>query len=313
MLSPGEAVIHTKKDSVSSAKLGVSINMDASSVKDKMLSFEHSNLHVEKAVPVDKVMPSIADEMPSLEDIIVTEQLSAATAHVSPIAEESPDQSDSETESSPNFRTSSERRRARNARFNSWMLQAAERNINAQIKHDEKTAADEELSIRDLLAQNETTPIITDPREYQIELFERAKAQNTIAVLDTGSGKTLIAVLLLRHIIDQELEDRRQGKPDRIAFFMVCLFPQSSVLTLTSAFEGTLRNTGLSTIRSTGKKSRLQCRSLVWCHEVRSVDKAGVGHAPESQQGYSMHSRYLTPVPHALLYHYAPDQSSHLR
>jgi ERCC4-related helicase len=25
-----------------------------------------------------------------------------------------------------------------------------------------------------------------DPREYQIELFERAKTHNTIAVLDTG-------------------------------------------------------------------------------------------------------------------------------
>jgi endoribonuclease Dicer len=28
--------------------------------------------------------------------------------------------------------------------------------------------------------------VALDPREYQIELFERAKAQNTIAVLDTG-------------------------------------------------------------------------------------------------------------------------------
>lgn len=313
MLSPGEAVIHIKKDFISSTKLGVSVNMDVSSVKDRMFSLEHNKLHVEKAVLVNKVMPSIADETPSLEDITITEQLSAATVDVSSTAEEDPNQSDSETEFNPHFRTSSEKRRARNARFNSWMLQAAESDINAQIKHDEKTAADEELSIRDLLAQNETAPIITDPREYQIELFERAKAQNTIAVLDTGSGKTLIAVLLLRHIIDQELEDRRQGKPDRIAFFMVCLFSQSFVATLTFAFGGALRDTGLSTIRSTGKKSRLQCRSFVWSHEVRPVDKGGVGHAPESQQGYSMHSRYLTPVSHALLYHYASDQSSHLR
>lgn len=31
----------------------------------------------------------------------------------------------------------------------------------------------------------------------------------------------MIAVLLLKHIIDQELEDRRAGKPHRIAFFLV--------------------------------------------------------------------------------------------
>lgn len=38
-----------------------------------------------------------------------------------------------------------------------------------------------------------------------------------------GSGKTLIAVLLLRHIFDQELEDRALGKPKRISFFLVIL------------------------------------------------------------------------------------------
>lgn len=38
-----------------------------------------------------------------------------------------------------------------------------------------------------------------------------------------GSGKTLIAVLLLRHIFAQELEDRAMGKPKRISFFLVCI------------------------------------------------------------------------------------------
>ena len=36
-----------------------------------------------------------------------------------------------------------------------------------------------------------------------------------------GSGKTLIAVLLLKWVLDQELEDRAAGKPERIAFFVV--------------------------------------------------------------------------------------------
>lgn len=76
--------------------------------------------------------------------------------------------------------------------------------------------------------------IINSPRDYQIELFERAKHENTIAVLDTGSGKTLIAVLLLEHTINQELEDRAKGLPRRISFFLVdkvaLAFQQHAVL-----------------------------------------------------------------------------------
>lgn len=87
------------------------------------------------------------------------------------------------------------------------------------------------------MSKQDSAKIITDPREYQIELFERAKSQNIVAVLDTGledschfqmlkltclgSGKTLIAVLLLRHIIDIELADRLRGKSPRISFFLV--------------------------------------------------------------------------------------------
>ncbi|KAI0458634.1 hypothetical protein F5B21DRAFT_528373 [Xylaria acuta] len=63
--------------------------------------------------------------------------------------------------------------------------------------------------------------IISSPREYQTELFERAKEKNIIAVLDTGTGKTLIAALLLRHVVEQELDDRRAGQEHRLAFFLV--------------------------------------------------------------------------------------------
>lgn len=55
-----------------------------------------------------------------------------------------------------------------------------------EVKAAVKSAADEELSIRSLMSKHESAVIITDPREYQIELFEKAKKQNTIAVLDTG-------------------------------------------------------------------------------------------------------------------------------
>ncbi|OTA59086.1 hypothetical protein K449DRAFT_353621 [Hypoxylon sp. EC38] len=72
-----------------------------------------------------------------------------------------------------------------------------------------------------LVQEAEGERIISSPREYQTELFERAKQKNIIAVLDTGTGKTLIAALLLRHTVEQELEDRSAGKPPRISFFLV--------------------------------------------------------------------------------------------
>ena len=55
-----------------------------------------------------------------------------------------------------------------------------------EIKAAVQSATDEELSIRSLMSKHESAVIITDPREYQTELFEKAKQQNTIAVLDTG-------------------------------------------------------------------------------------------------------------------------------
>ncbi|RDL30338.1 Uncharacterized protein BP5553_10216 [Venustampulla echinocandica] len=99
-------------------------------------------------------------------------------------------------------------------------LQDKLRNPSADIN---KVAPGDEAnqSKRWLVNQSESRQIISSPREYQVELFERAKEKNIIAVLDTGSGKTLIAVLLLRHIFAQELEDRVLGKPHRISFFLV--------------------------------------------------------------------------------------------
>jgi hypothetical protein len=63
----------------------------------------------------------------------------------------------------------------------------------AKVTKDEvqaviENADEEKLSIRSLMAKQESTIIITDPREYQLELFEKAKKQNIIAVLDTGES-----------------------------------------------------------------------------------------------------------------------------
>ncbi|SMQ54273.1 unnamed protein product [Zymoseptoria tritici ST99CH_1A5] len=130
-----------------------------------------------------------------------------------------------------------EKRRLQKAVFEHWITTPACQEALKPKHKDGKTKGieDEEQSIHSLLAQQQKgVQIVKNPREYQIELFERAKKENTIAVLDTGSGKTLIAVLLLRWMIDNELEDRAAGKPSRVSFFLVSsvtlVYQQHSVL-----------------------------------------------------------------------------------
>ena len=113
--------------------------------------------------------------------------------------------SDANKDAGPKQHGVSERRRAQNARFNSWwvnpstrnstnavtkatyrLASRAERVTKEEVKAAVASASDDELSIRTLMSKQESTVIITDPREYQVELFEKAKKQNIIAVLDTG-------------------------------------------------------------------------------------------------------------------------------
>lgn len=142
--------------------------------------------------------------------------------------------SDADIDPSPADLTSAQRRHARKFRFQSWLQNTAVKEIRTTVQDIKRSNADEELSISQLLASQETTQIITTPRDYQLDLFQRATQQNTIAVLDTGSGKTLIAVLLLRHTIEAEFQARLKGRPQRISFFLVpsvpLVFQQFTVL-----------------------------------------------------------------------------------
>ncbi|KAI0549290.1 hypothetical protein F4679DRAFT_595921 [Xylaria curta] len=101
--------------------------------------------------------------------------------------------------------------------------------------------------------------IISSPREYQTELFERAKEKNIIAVLDTGTGKTLIAALLLRHIIEQELDDRRDGQEHRLAFFLV-----DKVALVHQQYRVLEANLDFPIDSFTGESSAIVCTQEFW-------------------------------------------------
>ncbi|TPX47024.1 hypothetical protein SeLEV6574_g02881 [Synchytrium endobioticum] len=68
---------------------------------------------------------------------------------------------------------------------------------------------------------------LEDPRSYQLQLFKEAQEQNIIAILDTGTGKTLIASMLIKHYVGMQMDaERANDKTERrIAFFLVPTVP----------------------------------------------------------------------------------------
>ncbi|KAG6013044.1 hypothetical protein E4U43_007513 [Claviceps pusilla] len=108
---------------------------------------------------------------------------------------------------------------AEDVAFQTWV---ASQNHETLSSSSDSGAADRKPSaFVELDISAKSSVIINSPRQYQLDLFERAKEENTIVVLDTGSGKTLIAALLLRHTLDGELQRRADGKAYKTAFFLV--------------------------------------------------------------------------------------------
>ncbi|KAI2626207.1 hypothetical protein GGS21DRAFT_530579 [Xylaria nigripes] len=103
--------------------------------------------------------------------------------------------------------------------FDEWLRDQRENVYKNQ--HHSIVNENEDLLVRASFKEATNRSIISSAREYQLELFERAKQKNIIVVLDTGAGKTLIAALLLRHVVEQELEDRKAGHEKRLTFFLV--------------------------------------------------------------------------------------------
>lgn len=74
------------------------------------------------------------------------------------------------------------------------VAQRGEKVTKERVQEIVKNTEDKYLSIHSLMRKQESKVIIGDPREYQTELFERAKQQNIIAVLDTGLYSSVIAL-----------------------------------------------------------------------------------------------------------------------
>ena len=115
--------------------------------------------------------------------------------------------------------TTAQRKQAQNAAFENFVREKDETLLQERLQQaTDSTGRGDDSDPND---PGSARRIIDNVRDYQSELFARAKAGNIIAVLDTGSGKTLIAALLLRDTVTKEMEHRASGKAPRTSFFLV--------------------------------------------------------------------------------------------
>lgn len=79
--------------------------------------------------------------------------------------------------------SATDQRLAEDIAFTQW-LEARQTKATAHTSSSDRVSSSScELEV------TESRRIIASPREYQVELFEKAKGQNTIVVLDTGNQR----------------------------------------------------------------------------------------------------------------------------
>lgn len=105
-------------------------------------------------------------------------------AHDDEERDQDEDEDDEDILSSTKPRKISERKRRMNAIADSFIAEMAQKSLNEDTKTNHHI--NEDQSARYIVNQAESQKIISTPREYQTELFERAKEKNIIAVLETG-------------------------------------------------------------------------------------------------------------------------------
>ncbi|KAJ3187001.1 Dicer-like protein 1 [Gaertneriomyces sp. JEL0708] len=105
------------------------------------------------------------------------------------------------------------------------LKRASSTSVNAVLS-DRNDAVDRRPPGKKL--HKEATEAVQVPRNYQQELFDLAKSHNIIAVMDTGTGKTFIAVLLIQHVMGMEYESARSSNKagfGKCVFFVVPTVP----------------------------------------------------------------------------------------
>lgn len=101
-----------------------------------------------------------------------------------------------------------------------------------QLELEHKEKIDIEELVEDIGQEGDSAPNTADkniaaltPRAYQYELFQKALQQNIIAVLQTGSGKTLIAVMLIKQMsLIEKMERLKRVEVKKSVITIITIF-----------------------------------------------------------------------------------------
>ncbi|KAG0034128.1 Dicer-like protein 1, partial [Podila clonocystis] len=115
-----------------------------------------------------------------------------------------------------------------------------------------------------VLPGSDTSPLI--PRPYQLQIFERALNENTIVVMDTGSGKTLIASMLIKELRRREAEANRAHTERKLSFFVV-----SNVPLVKQQADAIRRDSSVEVIEICGASKTKKHQESVWTEIAESA------------------------------------------
>ncbi|KAF9212827.1 Dicer-like protein 1 [Podila verticillata] len=114
------------------------------------------------------------------------------------------------------------------------------------------------------LQGSEASPLI--PRQYQLQIYERALNENTIVVMDTGSGKTLVAAMLIKEMRRREVEANRALVNRKLSFFVV-----SNVPLVKQQADAIRRDSSVEVIEICGASKTKKHQESVWTEVAESA------------------------------------------